>query len=75
MIRSTDLARHLRELGCSPEQVRRHLARVTPPPPIVRSPPTPRPFDWLSWAGRIRMNADNARRAAARRIATSPHVV
>jgi hypothetical protein len=75
MIRSNEIARHLRELGCSPQQIRRHLAGVTPPPAIVRTPPTPRSFDWLSWASRIRMNADNARRAAARRTATAPNII
>jgi hypothetical protein len=75
MIRPTDIARHLRELGCSPEQIYRHLARMPAPPPILRSPPTPRPMDWRSWASRIQQNADNARRAAARRTATSPHII
>jgi hypothetical protein len=74
MIQS-DIARRLEQLGCTAQQVERHMARATAPPPIMRSPPSPKPLDWISWASRIRQNADNARRrAAARRLATSPHI-
>jgi hypothetical protein len=55
MIRSNEVARHLRKLGCNDEQVRGHIARGEVPATVMRL--RPRPLDWLSWATRIR-NAD-----------------
>src|SRR6516162_10169955 len=46
------IARHLRELGCSVEQVERHMLRGKQPPTIMRL--RPRPHDWRSWENRIR---------------------
>jgi hypothetical protein len=68
MLRPNDIARHLRALGCSREQIRRHLARLAAPPAAVQM--RPRAYTWLSWEGRIR-KADNARRAAASKPATA----
>jgi hypothetical protein len=46
------IARHLRELGCSEQQVKRHMLRGKLPPTIMRL--RPRPHDWLSWESRVR---------------------
>ena len=45
------VAHHLRELGCSEEQIRRHVLRGKIPRPITRL--RPRPYKWLSWSTRI----------------------
>jgi hypothetical protein len=43
--------RHLLALGCSADQVRRHMARGREPVPVIR--PRPRLDAWWSWASRI----------------------
>jgi hypothetical protein len=50
------IAYRLEKLGCTEEQIRRHLARGKEPPAVVQL--RPRPLDWRSGAARIR-NADS----------------
>jgi hypothetical protein len=73
------LVRRLLELGCSEEQVRRHIEKVTPPPPrFIQSSHAPRPQDWLPWSFRIaplRARQGLAISKSRSRPATSPHVV
>jgi hypothetical protein len=46
------LADHLRELGCSEQQVERHMSRGKQSPMITRLRAWP--HDWLSWETGIR---------------------
>ena len=57
------IARRLRALGCTKEQIQRHLARGKVPPAVVQL--RPRPLEWRSWAARIR-NADPRPKIAGR---------
>jgi hypothetical protein len=50
-IKPVIIAYRLRRLGCTEEQIRRHLARGKGPPPTVHL--RPRPLDWRSWESRI----------------------
>jgi hypothetical protein len=45
------IARHLRLLGCTEEQIRRHLNRGKGPPTPVDL--RPKAWDWRSWESRI----------------------
>ena len=46
------IAWRLEKLGCTAEQIRRHIARGKEPPAVAQL--RPRPLDWWSWEARIR---------------------
>jgi hypothetical protein len=48
----TKIAHRLQQLGCTKEQVQRHLARGKELPAVVEL--RPRPLEWRSWETRIR---------------------
>jgi hypothetical protein len=54
----------LLELGLTPEQVARHLARTAGPPAAIQM--RPKPGSWKSWSARIEIAEAERKTALAR---------
>ena len=61
--------KHLLELGCSPQQIERHLAGIAGPPASAQM--RPKPGSWKSWSARIEI-AEAKRKAATRQERLHP---
>jgi hypothetical protein len=48
-LKTRRIAYHLQQLGCTKEQIQRHLARGKVPPAVVQL--RPRPLEWRSLGG------------------------